>query len=366
MQQNKIRVAVLFGGRSAEHEVSLQSARNVIAAIDPERFETILIGIDRDGGWYLNDQSRPLLTADNLKLVALNQRAQPTSLLASDQQGLLMSDGQAMGLIDVVFPVLHGPYGEDGSVQGLAKLANVACVGSDILGSAIGMDKDVAKRLLRDSGIAVADYMVLRRHQLNESIGQQVSEKLGYPVYVKPANMGSSVGVSKVTCDAELVAALRHAFDYDIKVLVEAAVVGRELECAVLGNDEPEVCDVVGEIIADEQFYSYDRKYIEAAGAKLQIPADVDAPTLARLRQTALQAYQCLEARGMGRVDMFLTPDGEVLVNEINTLPGFTAISMYPKLWQASGVAPRELVTRLIELALDEYHDKQNLKKTEH
>lgn len=366
MQQKKLRVAVLFGGRSAEHEVSLQSAKNVIAAIDSELFDVCLIGIDRQGRWYLNDAGQPLLTNDDPKLVALNQCNTEVSLIASDQTGQLISNGQLIDSVDVLFPVLHGPYGEDGSIQGLAKLANVACVGSDILGSAVGMDKDVAKRLLRDSGIPVADYIALRSYQVNEQLPEDVAQRLGYPVYVKPANMGSSVGVSKVNHPQELVAALTHAFDYDIKVMIEAAVVGREIECAVLGNNDAEVADVAGEIITNDQFYSYDRKYVDETGAKLQIPALVDASTLAKLRQTALQTYRCLEARGMGRVDMFLTADGDVLVNEINTLPGFTAISMYPKLWAESGVSPKELTTRLIQLAVQEQQDKNKLKSTEH
>lgn len=363
--QKKIRVAVLFGGRSAEHEVSLQSAVNVIDAIDTERFETVLVGIDRNGAWYLNDDSKPLLTSHDPKLIALNQHLKSVSLIASDQSGRLVLDANEALQVDVLFPVLHGPYGEDGSVQGLARLANVACVGSDILGSAVGMDKDVAKRLLRDAGVKIADYIVLRRSQLSENLTRNVADKLGFPVYVKPANMGSSVGVVKVNAAEELLDALKIAFDFDLKVMIESAVIGRELECAVLGNDHPIVAKVAGEIVTDDHFYSYERKYIDENGARLQIPADVDPVTLEKLRQTALTAYQCLEARGMARVDMFLTENGDVFVNEINTLPGFTAISMYPKLWQASGLAPKELVTRLIELALDEHQEKNSLTQKE-
>ncbi|CAG9001164.1 MAG: D-alanine--D-alanine ligase A [Candidatus Celerinatantimonas neptuna] len=363
--QNKIRVAVLFGGRSAEHEVSLQSAVNVINAIDTERFETVLIGIDRNGAWYLNDDSKPLLTSHDPKLIALNQHSKSVSLMASDQSGRFIS-GVNEGLqVDVLFPVLHGPYGEDGSVQGLARLANVACVGSGILGSAVGMDKDVAKRLLRDAGIKIADYLVVRRSELSEQLATEFAEKFGFPVYVKPANMGSSVGVVKVNAAEELFDALKVAFDFDMKVMIEAAVIGRELECAVLGNDDPRVAEVAGEIVTDGHFYSYERKYIDENGARLQIPANVDSATLDKLRMTALKAYQCLEARGMARVDMFLAENGDIFVNEINTLPGFTAISMYPKLWQASGVDPKSLVTQLIELALEDHQAKNALKQKE-
>lgn len=362
----KTRVAVLFGGRSAEHEVSLQSAVNVIAAIDREKYEPILVGIDHQGNWYLDNPEAPLLIGAAPAQLNVGPNTQQVSLMVSGEQGKLLVIGSHEQIdIDLLFPVLHGPYGEDGSVQGLARLANVACVGSDILGSAVGMDKDIAKRLLRDMGIDVADFIALRQHQLNEALPAKVAERLGFPVYVKPANMGSSVGVSKVTCADDLLESLENAFEYDTKVMIEAAVTGREVECAVLGNDQPKASAVVGEIVTDDQFYSYDRKYLDEDGAKLSIPADVTDAILARLQQVALSAYQCLEARGMARVDMFLTPDEQIIVNEINTLPGFTAISMYPKLWQASGVEPQQLVTELIELAQAEHAAKNALKQTE-
>ncbi|MFM2479879.1 D-alanine--D-alanine ligase [Celerinatantimonas sp. YJH-8] len=363
----KTRVAVLFGGRSAEHEVSLQSAVNVIAAIDPEKYEAVLIGIDHQGNWYLNNPDKPLLNSPHPAALSFDAQTQQVSFVVSEQQGQLMVIGSNERLaVDVIFPILHGPYGEDGSVQGLARLANVACVGSDILGSAVGMDKDIAKRLLRDAGLEVADFIALRHSQLNAELPNRVTQQLGFPVYVKPANMGSSVGVSKVSSPEALLSCLNKAFEYDTKVMIEAAVTGREIECAVLGNDEPQVSEVIGEIITDDQFYSYDRKYIDEDGAKLQIPADVSATVLNKVQQVALATYRCLEARGMARVDMFLTDDEHVIVNEINTLPGFTAISMYPKLWQASGMSPKALVSELIELALAEHAAKNALKQTEH
>jgi len=265
--------------------------------------------------------------------------------------------------IDVLFPVLHGPYGEDGSVQGLAKLANVACVGSDILGSAIAMDKDVSKRLLRDAGIPVARHICLRRGGLTSVVKQTLETDFGYPLYVKPANMGSSVGVVKVLQPAELKGAIETALQYDIKVVLEENIVGREIECSVLGNDEA-VASTVGEIGTDDGFYSYEKKYIDGDGATLIIPASMDSATLQRVQKTAITAFNVLESRGMARVDMFLTANDEIYVNEINTIPGFTAISMYPKLWEASGLSYTDLIDRLIELAIEEHSKKSRLKTT--
>jgi D-alanine-D-alanine ligase len=363
--KTKIRVAVLFGGRSAEHEVSLQSARNVIEAIDPERYETVLIGIDRNGAWLLNDESVPLLNSDDPQLIALNKCNHPVSLIPGDQTGVLVNlqDSAPIRAVDVVFPVLHGPYGEDGSIQGLTKLANVPCVGSDILGSAIGMDKDVSKRLLRDAGIPIARHICLRPNDPTDELPKQVEQALGFPVFVKPANMGSSVGVVKVPGPTELIPAIEIARQYDTRVVIEEAIVGREIECSVLGNDEP-IASIVGEIETDDGFYSYEKKYIDENAAVLNIPASLDQPTLEKVQATAIAAFKVLESRGMARVDMFLTESGKVYVNEINTIPGFTAISMYPKLWQASGLSYQDLIDRLIQLALEDHQQKNTLKTT--
>jgi D-alanine-D-alanine ligase len=358
----KIRVAILFGGRSAEHEVSLQSARNVLDAIDSEKYEPVLIGIDRDGAWFLNKDSISLLNSDDPRLITLNKSNTSVSLVPSDQPGMLvdMQSSTSLPSIDVLFPVLHGPYGEDGSVQGLAKLANVACVGSDILGSSIAMDKDVSKRLLRDAGIPVARHICLRRGGLNDGVRQHLEHEYGYPLYVKPANMGSSVGVVKVSQPAELDAAIKTALQYDTKVVLEETINGREIECSVLGNDDPEA-SAVGEIGTDDGFYSYEKKYIDGDGAKLIIPASLEPDLLQRVQQTAIAAFKALESKGMARVDMFLTAKGEIYVNEINTIPGFTAISMYPKLWLESGLSYTDLIDRLIQLALEEHAEKSKL-----
>ena len=361
----KIRVAVLFGGRSAEHEVSLQSARNVIDAIDKDRYKTVLIGIDRQGAWYLNDLSIPLLNSNNPQLSVLNKSSEPVSLIASDKSGVLINPQRpsSMQAIDVLFPVLHGPYGEDGSVQGLAKLANVPCVGSDILGSAIGMDKDISKRLLRDAGIPVARYVSFRANSLPEQLIAQVEQAFGFPVYVKPANMGSSVGVVKVSKATDLNDAVKNALQYDSKILIEEEISGRELECAVLGNDNPIASDV-GEIVTEDGFYSYEKKYIDENAALLKIPAELDDSTREQIRTMSIAVFRTLEVRGMARIDMFLAKDGGLYVNEINTIPGFTSISMYPKLWQASGISYKELIDRIISLAIEEHQSKSQLIST--
>ena len=362
----KIRVGVVFGGRSAEHEVSLQSAKNVLEALDRERYEPVLIGIDREGRWRLDEQSRrlfdaarpmPALTADAPREVALVARGEASRLLD-------LSGKRELGMLDVVFPVLHGPYGEDGSVQGLCRLADLPCVGAGILGSAVGMDKDVMKRLLRDAGIPTARFMVLCRGKTAPGF-REAAAALGSPVFVKPANLGSSVGVSMAGTAEEYDRAVAAALQYDTKALVEERIVGREIECSVLGNDEP-AASVPGEIVtgSGHDFYDYSAKYIDERGAVLRIPAPLDGPTTEKVRALALRSFSVLCCHGMARVDMFLRDGAEVLVNEINTIPGFTRISMYPKLWEASGVSYPELVDRLIALAIERHALEQGLKTT--
>jgi D-alanine-D-alanine ligase len=359
----KVRVGVVFGGRSAEHEVSLQSAKNVLEALDPDKYEPILIGIDREGRWFRQDEARrifdaskplPNLSAPGSTEVALVARGQSSSLLD------LSGTGQSAAL-DVVFPVLHGPYGEDGSIQGLCKLANLPCVGAGILGSAVGMDKDVMKRLLREAGIPIPRFLVARRGDAALSY-EAVVRALGEPLFVKPANLGSSVGISVAANHREYEQAIAFAFGYDTKVIVEERVVGREIECSVLGNAQP-LASLPGEIRirGGHDFYDYEAKYIDENGAELLIPAPLDEQTTERVRGLALRAFQTLCCEGMARVDLFLKDSGEVLVNEINTIPGFTRISMYPKLWEASGVTYRELIDRLIQLALERHSVERSL-----
>ncbi len=362
----KIRVGVVFGGRSAEHEVSLQSARNVLEALDREKYEPFLIGIDREGRWRLDEQTRvlfdaarplPGLVANGPREVALVARGEGSRLLD-------LSKNTELAKLDVIFPVLHGPYGEDGSVQGLCRLANIPCVGAGILGSAVGMDKDVMKRLLRDAGVPNARFLLVVRGGTPPAFADVVSQ-LGSPVFVKPANLGSSVGISRAGTADELTKAIAVALRYDSKVVVEECIVGREIECSVLGNENPSA-SVPGEIVTGggHAFYDYEAKYLDEKGAELCIPAKLDGPTTERVRSLAVKTYTVLCCEGMARVDMFLRDTGEVLVNEINTIPGFTRISMYPKLWEASGIPPRQLVDRLITLALERHAVEQALATT--
>lgn len=362
---DKIKVAIVFGGRSAEHEVSLQSAKNIIHSIDKNKYEPVLIGVDRKGAWCLIDDSSPLFNADSPEEIQLIDAADEVSLVtkAGKVHIMSLSSEQTSLAIDVLFPVLHGPFGEDGSIQGLAKLANLPCVGSGILGSAIGMDKDISKRLLQAAGMLIADFVVLRQAPISKDSIREAEQKFGYPMFVKPANMGSSVGVSKVEDAVQLSAAVALAFQYDSKVLVEEAIQGREIECSVLGNSEP-IVSVPGEIVPTNSFYSYDAKYVDEGGALLQVPAQIDPGLQQKVQDTALQAFRVLECLGMSRVDMFVTEDDKIFVNEINTIPGFTKISMYPKLWQESGIPYSELIDRLISLAFEDYDTRKNLKVT--
>jgi D-alanine-D-alanine ligase len=367
----KIRVGVVFGGRSAEHEVSLQSAKNVLEALDRAKYEPVLIGIDREGRWRLDEQTTLLYEkAQPLPNLVVGKQRE-VALVARGEQSRLMdlSGDRELGKLDVVFPVLHGPYGEDGSVQGLCRLANLPCVGAGILGSAVGMDKDVMKRLLRDAGIPIARFIILARGKdggRSAAAGfARVAEALGSPVFVKPANLGSSVGIAKAATAQEFTQAVENAFTYDSKVIVEETIVGREVECAVLGNEDP-AASVPGEIVTggDHAFYDYQAKYLDEHGASLLIPAPLDSSLGEKVRALAVRAFTTLCCEGMARVDMFVREDGEVLVNEINTIPGFTKISMYPKLWEASGIPYGELVDRLIALAVERHATEQALKTT--
>jgi len=362
---SKVRVGIIFGGKSAEHEVSLQSAKNIVDAIDKQRFDVVLLGIDKQGEWHINDASNYLINAENPALIALNRSNQQVALIPGQEHDQLIdtSNAAALSQLDVVFPIVHGTLGEDGSLQGLLRMANIPFVGSGVLGSAVSMDKDVTKRLLRDAGLLVAPFISLTRSSRRQYSFEQVVDKLGLPLFIKPANQGSSVGVSKVTDQASFDKALDLAFDFDHKVLVESAIKGREIECAVLGNDHPQA-SVCGEVILHDDFYSYDTKYINESGASIAVPADLTSDAQEKIRAIALQAFQVLECRGMARVDVFLTESGDVVINEINTLPGFTNISMYPKLWGASGLGYSELITNLIELALEQHHQDAQLKSS--
>jgi D-alanine-D-alanine ligase len=359
----KVRVAIVFGGRSAEHEVSLQSAKNVIESLDKRRYEPVLIGIDKDGRWFLNENSIQLLHAGDPKLIKLSGTSDEIALTpnGAGSQLIHLGKNERIDSIDVIFPVLHGPFGEDGTIQGLAKLANLPCVGAGILGSSVGMDKDVMKRLLREAGILIGKYVTIRPETKSNFNYPSLSKELGEIMFVKPANLGSSVGISKVRNEKEFEKAIDLAFCYDLKVVVEEEIVGREIECAILGNEHP-LASVPGEIIPHADFYSYEAKYIDDNGAGLDIPAKLPEHVVKKVQEVAIATFKTLECLGLARVDVFLTAHEQIIVNEINTIPGFTRISMYPKLWETSGISYTELVDRLIQLAIDDYQKRNRLK----
>jgi D-alanine-D-alanine ligase len=353
----RLRVGVLFGGRSTEHEVSILSAQSIIAAMDPQRFEAVPLYIDKEGRW---------LTGDSLKRLLNNAAAHEYVYLPPDptQHSLVRAQngpGGGVPPLDVVFPVFHGLNGEDGTIQGVLELANLPYVGAGVLGSALGLDKIYMKRAFAAAGLPVVDYLPTTRRQYErdpDAFIAFVEERIGYPAFTKFANSGSSVGTTKAHNRAELVEGLRLASTFDRKLLVERAVDARELEISVLGNDEPQA-SVVGEVVPAHEFYDYDAKYLDE-GSRLLIPAPVDAAVADEARSMAVRAFQAVDAAGMARVDFFMERNtGRLLVNELNTIPGFTRISMYPKLWEASGLPYPKLIERLVELAIERFNDRQ-------
>jgi D-alanine-D-alanine ligase len=360
-EKKRLRIGVIFGGRSGEHEVSLASAASVIRALDPGKYEAVPIGITKDGRWLVGSPAQRMLP----EILRAGQHV----MLSADPSdpSLVPMDGAGHGAglsVDVVFPVLHGTYGEDGTVQGLLELAGLPYVGSGVIGSAVGMDKDMQKRLFLQAKLPVGDFLSIARSDWEKRRAQveaTVRKKFRFPVFVKPATLGSSVGMTKVHGREELAAALDLAAEFGQKILVERNITGREIEVAVLGNDSPEA-SIPGEIIPHREFYDYTAKYLEG-GTRLDIPAKLTKAQVRRFQEYAVRAFRCLELRGMARVDFFLEkPSGRILLNEVNTIPGFTSISMYPKLWEASGLSYRELIGRLIELAVAEHGERQRTK----
>jgi D-alanine-D-alanine ligase len=380
----RLRVGVLFGGRSGEHEVSLASAAAVFANLDRQRYEPIAIRIEKDGRWVLADRPPSAASAAEVidqmrndggrlrggREVFLPPRPGNDTLVLVDRQSTRDGHAEAVASItglglDVIFPVLHGPYGEDGTIQGLLELANVAYVGCGVLASAVGMDKAVMRTIFRASGLKLADWRVVRRHEWRADASAakaSLEGALSYPMFVKPANLGSSVGISKVHGPLELDAAIALAFEFDRKAVIERAVPdAREIECAVLGNEAPDA-SVPGEIVPSREFYDYEAKYMDA-GTTLAIPARLDAAMTADVQRQAIAAFEAIDGAGLARVDFLLSrTTGELFVNEINTLPGFTTISMYSKLWAHSGVDYPTLIDRLMTLALERHADKQATK----
>lgn len=360
--KKKLRVAILFGGKSAEHEISVISARNIVAAMDKSKYDIVSIGIDKQGRWVFDEGAR-LLRGGRQTQVKLRRSSDSLAVLPGATQAPVMHVWRrpSLAAVDVAFPVLHGPFGEDGTVQGLLKFAHVPFVGAGVLGSAIGMDKDVMKRLLRDAQLPVAKFLVFERGSARTIDFAAVKRALGLPLFIKPANLGSSVGISKVHHKKQFAVAVEEAFLYDTKIVIEENIRGREIECSVLGNQTP-IASVPGEIITRHDFYSYDAKYLDEKGARLVIPADLPSALVRKIQELAVKTFQVLCCQGMARVDFFVSDDHDIIVNEINTIPGFTKISMYPKLWEASGIPYPDLIDRLIQLALEKFRDEKNLK----
>ncbi|MFN0204408.1 MAG: D-alanine--D-alanine ligase [Bacteroidia bacterium] len=343
------RIALMFGGKSPEHEVSIRSARNIFAAIDKTKYDVVLIGVGRTGKWYHIDEE--VFIDDPFEIDnALGEQLAILPGLEHDQI-IRLSDDKSLGKIEAVFPIIHGPNGEDGTLQGMLTQLNLPFVGPGVLGSSVAMDKDVCKRLFKEAGLFVANGLVFHHFEKDAVDYQAVVNQLGSPLFIKPCNMGSSVGVSKATNEAEFQAAIQLAFQFDTKVIVEEMLVGRELECAVLGNEFPEASGV-GEVIVSKGFYDYETKYV-TDDAQIMIPAEnISEFALEKIRMVARQAFQVLGCEGMSRVDVFLTKDEDIYINEINTLPGFTSISMYPKLWEKAGLPYDELIDNLLQLAI--------------
>ncbi len=347
----KVRIGVVFGGKSCEHEVSVRSAQSVVEALDKNKYEPVLINIDKNGAWHLREALEDFSSQESIAIVP---KKEGSDLIH------LSSPLESTAPIEVIFPVLHGALGEDGTIQGLFKMTDIPFVGAGVLGSAIGMDKDVMKRLLRDAGIPIGKFLVIHSHQKEKYSYKACADSLGSPFFIKPANAGSSVGVSKIHSEEKFKESLDQAFLYDKKVIVEEFIAGREIECSVLGNEYP-IASIPGEIIPQHEFYSYEAKYLDEKGAILEIPASLEEGMVQKVQEMAVHVFQTLCCEGMGRIDFFLTAKGELLVNEINTLPGFTAISMYPKLWQASGLSYSALLDRLIELAVERFHSEKKI-----
>jgi D-alanine-D-alanine ligase len=342
----KLRVGVIYGGRSGEHEVSVVSAASIFKHLDRNRFQPVPIRIDKDGRWVLGAKEPTAISAGDV------QEGGPVGALQVTEPTAAIGGG-----IDVIFPVLHGPYGEDGTVQGLLELANVPYVGAGVLGSSLGMDKAVSKTVFAAHGLPIVPYITVIAREWEKAprdVTERVASSLRYPVFVKPANLGSSVGISRAASDSELATAIREALDYDRKIVIESGVPNaREIECAVLGNDEPEA-SLPGEIVVTHP---------DPSGATPRIPADLPQEMIDRVRRLSIEAFKALDLSGMARVDFFLdSRDGALYLNEVNTIPGFTAISMYPKMWEATGVPYSELLTRLITLALERHDQKQRLR----
>ncbi|MFB4165733.1 D-alanine--D-alanine ligase [Alteribacillus sp. JSM 102045] len=360
----KQKVGLLFGGNSSEHQVSLQSVKSVYEAIDKDKYDVFLIAIEKEGNWFLCDNIETcLLNTNEPNMIKLSNTGKRIAIIPGEKRSpfLKLPNASPIEKVDVLFPLVHGGLGEDGSMQGLLRFVNIPFVGPSVLASAVCMDKDFTKRLLRDAGLRVAHSLTFTRETKNTIHFREVKAKLDTPLFIKPANQGSSVGISKAETAEEFYQGIENAFSYSNKIIVEEAIAGREIECALLGNEQP-IASIPGEIANKQSFYSYEAKYINEDGVQLIIPADLDKDTTGRIQKEAIKAFKALQCEGMARVDFFMTPDQKLIINEINTLPGFTKLSMFPKLWEASGLSYPELINTLIHLALERQKNNETLK----
>lgn len=359
--KKRLRIGVLFGGRSGEHEVSLASAASVIRALDPEKYDVVPIGIAKDGRWLVGSGATRSLT-DVIK--SGDRVVLPPDPSAAALVSLAPAAGQPSVMVDVIFPVLHGTFGEDGTVQGLLELAGLPYVGAGVLASSVGMDKDVQKRLFEQAGLPIVPFLAVRRSEWERErarVNRDIKKKFRFPVFVKPATLGSSVGMTRVNASHQLSAAMDLAGEFALKIIIERCVTAREIEVSVLGNDQVRA-SVPGEIVPHREFYDYTAKYLET-GTRLIIPATLTKKQVATFQDYAVRAFQAIDGAGMARCDFFLDRrNGKIFINELNTIPGFTSISMYPKLWEASGLPYPQLIDRLIELALELHHEKARTK----
>lgn len=359
----KTKLGLVYGGKSAEHKVSLQTALAVINALDQEKYEIHPIYITVNGEWIRGKQITGRV--DNVKLLELKQEGQQISPVALNTEIFPATQVKENDALDVIFPLLHGPNGEDGTVQGLLELMNLPYVGNGVLASAAGMDKIVMKQLFAQAGLAQVNYVFFTRTEWENSpldAYKKVEEELNYPCFVKPANLGSSVGISKCKNREELEKAFQEAFHYDRRIIIEEGVIGREIEIGVMGNDAPE-CSVAGEIVPKKEFYDYKAKY-EDGNTALIIPAEISEDVYNTIKDMAIKAFKAIDGAGLVRADFFLTENGEVLINEVNTMPGFTPFSMFPLLWKETGVAYSDLIERLVQLGVSRYNEKQQIKHT--
>lgn len=356
----KKRISIIFGGNSTEHEVSLASASNIFNAVDRDIFDVILIGIDKTGKWCFNPEYNS--SKIDLKEIDYFQNSTPILLENKDGKTILRDKGNCTTIdsFDIAFPIIHGAFGEDGVIQGIFKSLDIPFIGADILGSAVCMDKDVTKRLLRDSKIPIAKFITIFKEDRKKYTFELVKEKLGIPLFIKPCNAGSSVGVSKVIDKISFHFAIENAYRYDKKKLMEEAISGKEMECAIFGNEKPKA-SVIGEIIPTKEFYTYDAKYNDSDGARITVPAQITDEISETLREYAIKAYKTTCCEGMARVDFFVRDNNSFVVNEINTIPGFTDISMYPKLWIESGISYSDLITKLVTLGFDKFEKNREL-----